>query len=467
MDKKGLIALLLIFILMGIFNFLFPMMNEDYFGAFVWPQGVPNLGELPDNATRLSNYSDVLENNRVYYLTEGGRIPGSLILGTLFWNLGKAYFNPFNALILTLLVTEIYWIAHEGRVSFVFNASYIAWIFFSLWAFNLGFLGTCLWMSGSSNYLWMVVINLAFLMPYIRNYYDQNSFNQDSLRLRLSMFFGGILAGWSHETTVCWLILILLYWLVQCKKADQLHSWKILGFIGLCFGYALLILAPGNFARLHTQEHELFSYKFSEFIILTAFHLFLWYYVIKALFIIQHNLLPSLPCSQHKIVKNYLNIAKASILVAFGSDLIMLFIPVSGIRPSFLSLVFLILAAFTLYRVQELTGLFIIKGRVKAYLKLLGLCYLIMTIMVSLYWNYKNWNSWNDVLAQINDLSRNHPEMVLEVEPYPTSKKPLWHLISGFHIFGMPVVSDDEHDRINRIVAKYYNIKGIRLRKND
>lgn len=155
-------------------------------------------------------------------------------------------------------------------------------------------------------------------------------------------------------------------------------------------------------------------------------------------------------------------------MVAFGSSLIMFLIPVPGIRPSFLSLVFLTVATAVLYRTQEVIGEFSFFSRkTSQFLKFLGYSYLIVTILVSLYWNYYNRNYWNDILTQIDLMQKCHSDTILEVEPYLTSKKPLWHLISGFHIFGMPVASTDENDRINRTVAKYYGIKGIRLIKNE
>ena len=467
MNKKGLLALFLIFVLMYVLNNMFPMMNEDYFAAFVWPEGVPNLGALPENTRKVQSFYDLLKNCKMGYFTEGGRLPGGFPGGFFSWQ-GKEYFNFFNALMIPLLIAEIYWISHEGKITFDFDVSYVIWIFFSLWAFNLGFLGTCLWMSGSSNYLWMVVVDIAFLIPYVNNYFDRGSLNQDSVKRSVSMFLLGLLAGWSHETTVCWLILILFYWLLIVKKTSVLLQWQKIGFIGFCIGYALLVLAPGNFSRLQTQEHEVLSSKLSELIVIMIFQIFIWYFVIKGLLVLQRKILPSLNYGQQAVIKPYVNIVKSSLLVAFGSSLIMFLIPVPGIRPSFLSLVFLTVAAAVLYRTQEVIGEFSFFSRkTSLFLKFLGYSYLIVTILVSLYWNYYNRNYWNDILTQIDLMQKCHSDTILEVEPYLTSKKPIWHLISGFHIFGMPVASTDENDRINRTVAKYYGIKGIRLIKNE
>ena len=466
-NKKGLGVLLIIFVLMYLLNSMAPMMNEDYFAAFVWPFGVPNLGELPIDAKRVSCFSVFLENTKVYYLTEGGRVPGGMPGSFFSWQ-GKIYFNPLNALMFALLIVEIYWISHEGTITLDFDPKFLFWIFFSLWSFNIGFLGTCLWMSGSSNYLWMTVINLAFLIPYIKSFYNNDYLINDTLSKKFCLFFLGVLAGWCHETTNCWLIVILFYALFLHKGNNcsrNVQQWRLCGFIGLCIGYALLILAPGNFARLHTQEHELLAYKLSEHIIIFAFHLLLWYFVIKSLYIL-HEVFPQLTKKQKSLVKPYMDIAKAFMFIAFGSGVLLFLIPVSSIRPSFLNLVFLTVAVATVYRIQERIGIFVIRGVFKPILKFIGYSYFAVTMLTSLWWNHHNWNYWNGVLLQINNLVNNEQHIVLEVEPYETMKNPFWQYLSGFHIFGMPVLSDNENERINRVVARYYNIKGIRLKNN-
>ncbi len=467
MNKKGLLILFIIFLFVFILNNFTPLLNEDYFCAFVWPKGVPNLGILPEDAKRISGLSDVLENCRTYYLMEGGRVPGGLLLGVLFWNLEKAYFNPFNALVMIVLVIEIYWLSCKGRVTFNFNPSYLFWIFFCLWAFNLSFIDTCLWMSGSSNYLWMLIVVLAFLLPFIQNYYDNNLHNKDSCKMTAGMFFIGILAGWSHETTIIFLIILLCYWLHICKKKGELQNWKISAFLGLCLGYILLIFAPGNFNRLSQQANlnggipiiDLYSYKFFELMWIITFHFFLLFFIINFLFKNNKKF-----ANQSKI-KPYLDIAKACTMIAIGSGVIMFLIPVSGWRPSFLSLVFLVIAAVTLFRTQEITGVPIFNRQGKMFLKFIGYSYLVMTVSVSLWYNYTNSQCWNAVIEQIRQEQKNPSNSVLAIEPYYTVDKPLLNFLSGFHIIYMPVAIGDENHRINVTLAKYYGIKGIKLKQ--
>ena len=254
MKKKGLLVLLLIFIIMFILNSFTPLLSDDYFSAFIWPQRVALNDVTYAPVRRLSGLEDILRGLRGYYDTWGGRVPGSFPVSFFVWQ-GKEFFNPINAIMIPALVAEIYWLAHEGTVSVDFNPPYLVWIFFAIWAFNVSFIDTCLWLAGSSNYLWMLVIVLAFLIPYIRSYFDANAFKNSGTRLTIGIFFLGLLAGWSHETTNCWIVLMLLYLLYVSRKKGELRQWKISGFTGFCLGYALLVFAPGNFSRLQMQQN--------------------------------------------------------------------------------------------------------------------------------------------------------------------------------------------------------------------
>ncbi len=457
MKNKGLFVLVLIFCFMYILNCLTPMLNEDYFSAFVWPEGIPNLGILPENARRVSSVADVFENCRVYYLTEGGRIPGGLLVGLLFWDLGKSYFNPVNALMMTLLVMEIYWLSHEGKITFNFNPSYLIWIFFCLWAFNVGFVDTCLWMSGSSNYLWMIVIQLAFLIPYVGNYYDSNLYQQDSYIFTLKMFIAGLLAGCSHETIICWMILILGYGIYYYKKTFNLQCWKISGYLGLCIGYAVLIFAPGNFARLaQKQYYSTVDGRVIEIFCILLFQLFLWYFLVRA-FIKFRQVKYAVD------VVNHFTLAKLYALIALCSLLMVFLLPVSRWRPSFLTLVYLIISACILCRAQEHFGILILTKSAALFLKIVGYCYLMITIVISLYANYIKWNHWNNTILEIAKTKEYYECTILEVaQPFTEEEYFNLYFASGFHTIYYPVVADDENDRINRNISKYYGIRGIK-----
>ena len=462
MNKKTFLILILIICLMYFMNIVTPLLADDYFSVFVWPEGVPINGELPENAKRISGLSDYLKTVKTYYLTWGGRIPGGIPVGFSVL-LGKEYFNPVNTLMVVALVAEIYWLSHEGKITFNFDSSYIFWIFFSLWAFNVSFIDTLLWIGGSCNYLWMEVIVLAFLIPYVKNYFNADLLKQESKAFSAGMFMLGILAGWSHESTTCWIILVMLYWVFLCKKTNNLQNWKVSGFAGLCIGYALLIFAPGNFARYKMQNYhstflinEVLQAKTIETIIILFFHIFLWYFIIKFLFKYSKNI-------KNETIKPYLNLAKGCTIIAFGSVLIMFLFTATATRPSFLSLVYLIIASALLFRAQEVSGVSVLNHNVKSLFKNLGYIYFAVTLIVSIIGNYLNWKRWDSILLLIKEEQKNPYQKVLIIDPPITDNNTYWFVGSGFfHIVGFPV-TEDENQYNNVTFSKYYSIKGIKV----
>ena len=467
MKKKGLIVLLLIFVLMFILNTFTPLLSDDYFSAFVWPKSV-RLNDISYEAVRRkSSFEDIFRGLRGYYFIWGGRVPGGFPVNFFVWQ-GKDYFNPINAFMVPFLVAEIYWLSHEGKVSAVFNPSYLIWIFFALWSFNVNFYNACLWLAGSCNYLWMLVIVLAFLIPYVRSYFDVNAFNNNNIRFTIGLFFLGLMAGWSHETTNCWIIVMLLYLLYESKKKGELRLWKISGFIGFCLGYALLVFAPGNFNRLQIHQNdnsvflasELIHTMMEEIAVILLFHFIIWYFIIS--FFFKYKKHKEVFC--HKDTALYLNIAKLFVLIAFCSGLLLFLIPSNRFRPSFLNLAYLIIASAFLFRLQEVNGAYVINDRGRSFLKCIGSIYLAVTVFFSVWGNYINYNHLQNILVIVKEASKQTPGTVLEVPPSITSQSDLWLLGSGFHLVPLPISEDDDYE-INKTFSYYYGIKGIKVVK--
>ena len=467
MRKKGLFILFLIFVLMFILNSFTPLLSDDYYSAFLWPQGMRINDTSHEAIKRMSGFEDIIRGIKGYYYTWGGRVPGGLPVSFFVWQ-GKEFFNPLNAFMIPVLVAEIYWLSHEGKVSVDFNPSYLVWIFFALWAFNVSFLDTCLWLAGSSNYLWMLVIVLAFLIPYIRCYFDINAFKNESILFKIGIFFLGLLAGWSHETTNCWIVLMLLYLLNESWKKGELRFWKISGFTGFCLGYALLVFAPGNFSRLQLQQNtdsvviasELLSAKILELVTILLFHFIIWYFIVSFIFKYKRK-------KEKFIQKNtslYLNIARLFILIAFASGLMMFFIPSNGLRPSFLNLVYLIIASALLFRLQEVNGVYVIDNRGKSILRFIGYSYLTVTIFFSIWGNYINYCHLQKILVSVNEAAKQSQSRIMVVTPSLTSKNDIWLYGSGFHLVPLPFYEDENYE-INKTFSYYYGIKGIKIVK--
>ncbi len=470
MKKNALICLIAIFCLMLVLNIFKPLSSDDYFLAFVWPEGTGINGFLPETARRVSSFRDIYESLKSYYFVWGGRIPGQSLMTFFVWQ-GKSVFNVLNAFVFIILILEIYWISHEGKVGLDFNVTYIIWIFFSLWAFNISFNDTFLWLSGSCEYLWMAVILLAFMLPYVKNYFDNMLLNNNSITRTLGMLVLGILAGDSRETVICWLIVFLAYWLFICYQQNNLQYWKIAGLVGLCIGYSLLMFAPGNYSRLVLQQQSASVFIPREFLLskviesleIIAFHSFLWRFILNYFYNYYKNNGWSHPNKKEKD-DLYINFAAMCTSIAFGSGVIMFFIQSEGFRPSFINLIFLIIAASCLFRVAEMQENPSLNETTKFFFQKIGYLYLIFTIVCSLWGNHMNWKYWNSILALVNETNMKKSEVILEIEPYPIGKNNILTMLSGFHVSVMPFHGNNEASPVNRTFARYYGIKGIKIK---
>lgn len=343
--------LILIYIFMYALNWLTPLCyGDDYLYSFVWTGEQSFWEPLPEEARRLESFSDVLNSLKAHYFTHSGRTVIFLPVFFFLWQ-GKFLFNFVNALLFVILVLEIYWITNGGRISLKLKPARICWIFFALWAFTVTFGQVFLWVTGSLNFLFPAVLLLGFLIPYVRKFSGESV--PSSKIFAASMFFAGLIAGWTNENTICWFIIFLALYL----KKTKIESWMVAGLAGLILGYALLILAPGNWLRLSEDvaqglpQSELvrFLNKSYSFFVAVAYQIMLWFYF-------RDTLKGAEDFGSEVKVLNSVILAKSFAVISILSNLIMFFAPEFPLRSTFPSSLYLIIAATILIRLQHDTG---------------------------------------------------------------------------------------------------------------
>lgn len=456
-SKKILLTFTGIYLFLYIFNHLHPMnFGDDYIYSFVW-QGNSMLDPLTESAVRVTSFKDLLVSQWSLYFTWGGRTIGQMLTQFFLW-MGKDTFDIFNALIGILLVAEIYWFIHKGKVSCKYNSGILCWIFFLLWAFTPAFSSVFLWLTAACIYLWTHVLLLVFLIPYVRKYYYPERTSGASLWVRIGMFFGGIFAGWTNENSICWVLLLLALFNYSTWKETKYESWMGTGFLGLLIGYALLMLAPGNVVRLQvTYGMDWFDLnKFKEnlhmFLVVLTFQLFLWYFNLRALFCLKNQ--------EKRFAKEYL-LVKVLCATAFGTIVMMLLSPFFPARSGFFGTILLIIAAGILLRIQDEYNVVLIKRELRNFLFYLGVMYFAMTVAVSLNSFYQIRLHMQDITASAQRLSTEKTETILTVNGFKELSG-LQDMMSGFHVPAHEL-SEDEKDWKNVDFSRYYKIKGIRM----
>lgn len=459
-NKKILLTLAGIYLFLYVFNYLHPLnFGDDYIYAFVW-QGNPMSVPLTEDAVRIDSLKDIFVSQWLHYFTWGGRTVAHVLVQFFLWS-GKNLFNILNAFIGVLLVTEIYWCICKGRLSLDFKPELLFWIFLLLWSFTPAFSSVFFWLSGSCNYLWSNTFLLAFLIPFIHKYYRMKKEKNFNLFFVLAMFFGGIVAGWTNENSVCWILLFVFLFIFMSWKLEVLDSWMVFGASGLLIGYALLMLAPGNVVRLNSGRgmnwftSSVLRENLQMLLTILTFQLFLWYFNLRSIaFLIKMKL------NDCSFAKDFL-LVKVLCTIAFAATAIMFFSPVFPARSGFFSTVLLIIAAGILLRVQNEFAIGLMKTDTKKILFNFGIVFFAISTVVSLNNYYKIHLQMQNIIQSAKQMNMTDSNEILTVESFKKTSI-LQDIMSGYHIPNYEL-SEDENDWKNVDFARYYGIKGIRM----
>jgi len=200
---------------------------------------VPTLDDLGYKIN--SGILDILHREYLQYMTWTGRTVAHLIARS-FLALPKIIFNLCNSWCFVHLCTLI--CAHvsgkteqDNPVLFLMS---VLLVFLTVPLFGQ----TCLWETGSCNYLWTTMIVLQFLQ-----YYRFAVNNNEEKHSALLMLGAGIAAGWTNENTGGALILMVMYFVFLAYRKNQLENWMFAGLLGSLIGFVLMVKAPGNSIR--------------------------------------------------------------------------------------------------------------------------------------------------------------------------------------------------------------------------
>ncbi|MDR2955690.1 MAG: DUF6056 family protein [Prevotella sp.] len=236
-----IIVFALIFISIYLLNIAYPLFAEDWDYSFIW---TPTF----DSPVRISGIDDILTSQYNHYMFWGGRtinhiIAQALLMISPFWH------DLLNSLIYLLFVFLIYSISNFGKKV---NVAFLLLIAIALWFSLPNFTSTTLWITYSSNYLWSTTIILLFIYPYYNSYINKKARNNTFLPI--AIFFGGIACGWTNENMAVALVsfLLIILFLYKYEKQD-IPKWAVWGLAGVTIGCLFLFLAPGNYIRMENS----------------------------------------------------------------------------------------------------------------------------------------------------------------------------------------------------------------------
>lgn len=204
----------------------------------------------------VTSFADIVLSQYRHYFEWGGRSVAHVIAQTLLW-WGKPASAVAQALCYVTLVLFIYFNAFGIRPTLHLRAMplFVITLFLFL---QLRVYGEVVFnIVSSANYLWTTTLVLIFLLPYRISM--AREITARPYLLWPFMFIFGVIAGWTNENTAAAVATSLGLYLLWCLKNGKLKLWQSIGYAGFLIGFALLIFAPGNQARLDSMEEHGFD----------------------------------------------------------------------------------------------------------------------------------------------------------------------------------------------------------------
>ena len=471
MRIRVFLILLAAFLFFYSLNYFMPLaFGDDYLYAFVW-QGKPMFEPLTEDAIKVSSLRDLVVSQISFYFTWSGRIVNNTLAQLFVWA-GKDVFNVANAFACLLLVMELYWCANRGKVSLCINEKMLCFLVLLFWLFSPGFPSVVFWLVGACHYLWPAVLLAGFLIPYIQKYYSFEEKNIKKSSFSCVIFLLGIVAGCTNENSVCWIILLITLFLCVNRKSGNIEYWMYIGLAGLILGYAFLMLAPGNYVRLHASHGigwfngAKLAENLHAFTIVLVYQFILWYFCMRSFFIINDSVSIFEEPVQENLRKELLLI-KVLCLTSMCMTAIMIVSPEFHLRSAFPGTVQLFIAIAIILRIQEEYGIELLLPNAKRFLVCFGIAYFLISSGVTFHHLYKHREYNEKIMSQVAVLhkSGNEKKIILCTEPFQKNGKAI-DFLSGYHTFDTDI-SDNADCWVNVAFARYYDIKGIRVPYKD
>lgn len=452
--KKGLynLAIILITLLIAflfyILNYYTPLFADDYSYSFSFSTG-----------EKITSISQILDSQIAHYQVMNGRSV-THFLAQLFLLGGDNLFNFINTIFFLVLIYITYFHACGSFKNFSLSKfSMIAMLLFlSSPAFGQSFL----WITGSANYLYGILIVLCFLIPY--RLQANNLLSRQPLLLEIFvaiiyMLFG-IIAGWTNEnTSVAMIVMIIIYIFFFYINSVKIRLWNITGCIGGIIGSIFMISAPGTTNRLATSGG---MGGISDLIKRTIFYtcdLFIYLKFIVVLFIIFLTLY--LYQNQH-ILKR---LSKENIMIVFketGITLVYLIGFLASVYSMIVSPQFperawsgpIILALISLINFFDTINKSNKKIKVGKFISLLFILLLCISTYINVFFELKNINVSYTERISIIETAISSGKDVVEI--------PSIYGVSGYSCYGIHGdLNDDSKQWPNKDIAKYYGIQEI------
>ena len=384
---------------------------------------------------------DMLNILKGLYLNWSGRVVLHA-LAYIFFCLGIEIFRAINALGFLLLLGLILF---HGCYNKFFSPAALIFVNFALFFCVPAFGEDFLWLMGSCNYLWGIIIVLAFLAPFrIQLERDKNIFKRGKLSVAAMFIFGAIAAATNENTSVALVAMIAIFMYLIKKKCNRIFKWAWSALAGGILGVAFLLLAPGNFRRMSIEGGGLEVDVVKNFFDITTLFVDPNYLLFPLVFAVIFAFLSNGKCFDSPFLI-YLTGLLVSMYAMIGS-------PYYTDRAKLASLVFALILALCFY------------GRIESK-------NVVSKVVIGLIVILSLWGSTIEIGGAIRDVRDFHKAEEARIEQIRREKnyaevildenKPKSKYVACFKLVRL---TKDKNAGINVYYAMYYGAKAVRVR---
>lgn len=246
-------------------NRMMPKYADDYPYSFIWEGDEHgNLAYGNHRYERVRNLRDLIKSQISHYKTWDGRAIAESLVQIFLIPDDKKVFDRANTVVMLSQLAICSALAKAGtKSSSTATAATIATaagkavtaaasasklpsykkaltLTAGFWACTPHLAGSCMWLTGSMNYLWVGVLQSAYVLQYSRRFHDPTYHIPSALAA-----FMGLTAGWTTETGAGAALMLSGMELLYAKAHSKAERWMYAGVIGCIVGMGLLLLAPG------------------------------------------------------------------------------------------------------------------------------------------------------------------------------------------------------------------------------
>ena len=250
--KFAMVLLVLLVIDMGmlVLNQLTPLTSDDFHYSYKDNLYTEPVHDVVPDSERVASLGDIFDSQYKHYFNWGGRTVAHT-LAQFFLMYDKSFFDTANAVayVLLLLMISFHIKGKIGRLPGI-----IVLVNAALFAFAPGFGQDFFWLTGACNYLWCGLLSFSYLLAFRFQMEQEEPVIKGFIP---GILYGllGIICGWTNENiAVTMVVLAVLFNGYTYLRKGKCYRWSIFALLGTLLGAVMLIGAPGNFVRLEWSE---------------------------------------------------------------------------------------------------------------------------------------------------------------------------------------------------------------------